>query len=51
MTPGKVAENPPPERAVLNPGVGVHIAMLAICWDDWDLDGGREYVQAQMDRK
>ena len=47
----KAGETPAPERAFVNPGIGRHCARLAICWDDWDLEGGREHVQAQMDRK
>lgn len=47
----KAGAVPPPERAFVNPGIGRHCVRLAMCWDDWDLEGGREHVQAQMDRK
>lgn len=50
LSPDKVGDRPSPERALANPGVGLHVVRLAMCWDDWELEGGREHVQAQMDR-
>lgn len=40
----------PPERLALCARPGRHSAMLSLCWDDWELEGGRETVQKQMDR-
>ncbi|EJC99177.1 uncharacterized protein FOMMEDRAFT_94275 [Fomitiporia mediterranea MF3/22] len=48
---GKVGVPVPPERAALRAGAGRHSWMLSLCWDDWELDGVREVVQQQMDRK
>lgn len=31
-------------------GIGRHSAMLAICWDDWSVGGGRERVLELMSR-
>ncbi|KAL5522949.1 hypothetical protein ACEPAF_1216 [Sanghuangporus sanghuang] len=40
-----------PERAVLcKSSGGIHAWMLAVCWDDWDLEGTREFVQERMER-
>lgn len=30
---------------------GRHSAILSLCWDDWELEGGRELVEKQMERK
>ncbi|EJC99181.1 GNAT family acetyltransferase [Fomitiporia mediterranea MF3/22] len=48
---GKIGLHVSPERAAVRAGVGRHSWMLSLCWDDWELDGAREVVQQQMDRK
>ncbi|KAH7099875.1 acyl-CoA N-acyltransferase [Auriculariales sp. MPI-PUGE-AT-0066] len=33
------------------PNPGVHSAILAICWDNWEAEGFQAELQAKMDRK
>ncbi|EJC99179.1 uncharacterized protein FOMMEDRAFT_94201 [Fomitiporia mediterranea MF3/22] len=47
---GKIGLHVSPERAAVRAGVGIHIWMLSLCWDDWELDGTCAAVQQQMDR-
>ncbi|EJD05019.1 acyl-CoA N-acyltransferase [Fomitiporia mediterranea MF3/22] len=47
---GKGGSPPSAERAGLHPGDGRHNAILSMCWDDWELEGGREHVQKEMNR-
>lgn len=47
---GKVGHEVPEDRKRLCAKVGRHSYMLAMCWDDWEVEGGREHVQALMAR-
>ena len=47
---GKVGDGVREDRKRLCAKVGRHSCMLAMCWDDWELEGGREHVQAMMAR-
>ncbi|OCB90546.1 hypothetical protein A7U60_g2224 [Sanghuangporus baumii] len=47
---GKYGMTVPPEREALCKNLGRHSWMLAVCWDDWELGGTREFVQEQMER-
>ena len=47
---GKEGPSVPSERAALCGNPGRHSWMLAVCWDDWELEGTREFVQERMER-
>ncbi|KAL5498929.1 hypothetical protein ACEPAH_1447 [Sanghuangporus vaninii] len=47
---GKYGMTVPPEREALCENPGRHSWMLSVCWDDWELEGTREFVQEQMER-
>lgn len=46
---GKRGYDVPTERAG-GDRKGRHSAVLALCWDDWELEGARELVRKQMER-
>ncbi|KAL5498928.1 hypothetical protein ACEPAH_1446 [Sanghuangporus vaninii] len=47
---GKDGMTVSPEREALCKNPGRHTWILAVCWDDWELEGTRGFVQERMER-
>ncbi|KAL5481106.1 hypothetical protein ACEPAI_10047 [Sanghuangporus weigelae] len=50
LSEGKDGATVSPEREALCKNPGRHTWMLAVCWDDWEVERTRESVQERMER-